>query len=846
MTMPRATMRLQFHKGFTFADAEKVVPYLARIGISHVYASPITAARAGSLHGYDVIDPRRVNPELGGEEKLKNLVLALRDAGLGLIIDIVPNHMAVAAENTWWFDVLKHGPESRYASYFDIDWNAEDERLRGKVLLPVLGKPLREALRDREIALAHEADGQVAKYFQHRFPISGDVREGEDLGAVLARQHYRLAWWRVANDEINFRRFFDINELAALRMENSEAFEETHALVFRLYAEGVIDGVRVDHVDGLADPAAYCRKLRQRLNALTEKRPSSAPGGRPYIIAEKILLRSETLPRGWDCDGTSGYDFMNQVNAVQHDAAGETTLNAAWESISGQSADFEVEEEAARREVIARSFSAQLEACAKSFHRLALTEGYETTRPALRRGLIELLAHFPVYRTYASPSERPESDRPVLQAVVNGAKETCLSIDRDVVDRLYRWLGQRSDHTAVADIQDRAVAQFQQLSAPIAAKSVEDTAFYRYGRLLSRNDVGFDAARFSDSVADFHANMERRHNTFPNAMLATATHDHKRGEDVRARLAVLSECAAEWADALPRWLAECASIAPDIRPADIAMLLQMIVGAWPLDLTIEEDDGRQSFADRLAQWQEKALREAKLVTDWSVPNEAYENAARELLMALVARNERPTLLNEIAAFVERIAPAGIVNSLAQTLLKFTAPGIPDIYQGTERWDFSLVDPDNRRPVDFTLRAQFLSGSIETLSANWRDGRTKQILISGALAVRKKHAELFTQGDYVPLKLTGEHAGRAIAFARRVGSSIAISVVPRIASRLLRPHEIVFKSANWVNTAVTLQRNVPLVDVFTGLKIEPDKPDVSLARIFRDLPFALLVCPELAP
>jgi malto-oligosyltrehalose synthase len=844
MTTPRATMRLQFHKGFTFADAEKIVPHLARLGISHIYASPITTARAGSMHGYDVIDPTRVNPELGGEPALRRLVATLRDAGLGLIIDIVPNHMAVGAENPWWFDVLAHGQASRYASYFDIDWNAEDERLRGKVLLPVLGKSQREALRDGEISLAREPGGSVAKYFRHCFPISGKVHGNEDLGAILARQHYRLAWWRVANDEINYRRFFDINELAALRMENPQALEETHALVFRLYAEGLIDGVRVDHIDGLADPAAYCRTLRQRLDALESKRPPSAPGGRPYIVVEKILLGYETLPQGWDCDGTSGYDFMNQVSAVQHDAAGEGTLNALWESISGRSSDFAVEEETARREIIVRSFSAQLEACVRSFHRLALAEGRETTRAALRRALIELLAHFPVYRTYATTSERPEHDGRFLQAAVAGAKRTCLSNDRDVVDLLDGWLRQRSDRTEVADIQYGAVTQFQQLSAPIAAKSVEDTAFYRYGRLLSRNDVGFDATRFSDSAADFHANMERRRITFPRGMLATATHDHKRGEDVRARLAVLSEYAAEWAEAAPRWVHQCAQLAPDMRPADIAMLLQMIVGAWPLDLVIDDERGRRAFADRLAQWQEKALREAKFVTDWSVPNEAYEQAARELVMALIAHSERPTLLNEIVAFVDRIAPAGAVNGLAQTLLKLTAPGIPDIYQGTERWDFSLVDPDNRRPVDFALRAGPLPEDIETLIAGWRDGRIKQLLSARTLAVRKRHPELFTEGDYLPLAVTGEHAGRVIAFARRLDSAIAITILPRTASRLLR-RGITFESADWVNTATAFPSHAGLVGVFSGVQIDPLELHVSIAKLFHELPFALLVSQELA-
>src|SRR3954467_15326687 len=372
---PRATYRIQFHKGFTFADAERLLPPFARLGICHVYASPITTARAGSMHGYDVTDSTRVNPELGGEQALRKLVAALRGAGLGLIVDIVPNHMAAVATNPWWFDVLRDGPQSRYAPYFDIDWNAENEALRGKVLLPVLGKPLREAIQANEI----KVEGDEVHYFEHRFPLRPDVETSTRLPDLLARQHYRLASWRIANDAINWRRFFDINELAAMRMEHEPAFEDSHALIFRLYREGLIDGVRIDHIDGLSDPAAYCRKLRERLDALSKDRPSSAPHERPYIVVEKILLRDETLPTDWSCDGTSGYDFMNDVSAMQHDPGAETTLNALWTSVSGRSAAFAPEEYAARREIIARSFSAQLEACLASFHRLSGMEAAELT-----------------------------------------------------------------------------------------------------------------------------------------------------------------------------------------------------------------------------------------------------------------------------------------------------------------------------------------------------------------------------------------------------------------------------------------------------------------------------------
>jgi len=852
---PRATMRLQFHKDFTFADAERLVPYFTRLGISHVYASPITTARPGSMHGYDVIDPTRVNSELGGEEGLRRLVTALHTAGLGLIVDIVPNHMAVGHHNAWWFDVLKHGQASHYASYFDIDWDVEDESLRGKILLPVLGKPLREVLDAGEIILDREPQGIVARYFDQRYPIagSGEVerwlpsfdprtrRTRERLGDLLSRQHYRLACWHVANDTINWRRFFDINALAGLRMEHPSAFEDVHALIFRLYAEGLIDGVRVDHIDGLADPAGYCAALRRRLDTLTEQRPSSASRDRAYLVVEKILLRGEALPGSWACDGTSGYDFMNEVSAVQHDARAESRLGALWESISGRSADFPIEEQAARREIIARSFSGQLEACAATFHRLARAEAAELGRPSLRRALVELLAHFPVYRTYAVPGERPISDQPFIARAVAGAKTTAFSTDRAVIDLLSSWLTRENADPALAAIQNRATTQFQQLSAPVAAKAVEDTAFYRYGRLLSRNDVGFDVTRFGDGAADFHAGIQRRRGAFPHAMLATATHDHKRGEDVRARLAVLSEYADEWADRVPRWIEQCRPLRQEVDGAllpsasDIAMLLQMLVGAWPFDL--HDDEGRRAFGERLAQWQEKALREAKLATDWSIPNQTYEAAARRLVMSLVANDAIPQLLSDIVAFVQRIAPAGAVNGLAQTLLKHTVPGVPDIYQGTELWDLSLVDPDNRRPVDFQGRLAGLGTSPSEEAKTWRSGLIKQALIVRTLALRRSRPDLFAQGSYQPLAVTGRFADRIVAFARRLGSDVAITVVPRAASRLLAPGDIAFARAAWEDTSVVLIGGQAFISVLDGRTSEPGP--VNVERLLDRLPCALL-------
>jgi len=796
--IPRATLRLQFHRGFTFADAEALVPYFARLGVSHLYASPIAVARPGSMHGYDVIDPTTVNPELGGEAALRALAATLAAAGLGLIADIVPNHMAADPANAWWADVLRHGRASRYARFFDIDWEADP-----KVLLPILGKPLEETLAADEI----EVGGEELRYFSHRLPLAPGGPTA--LRDVLDRQHYRLAWWRTAGDCINWRRFFDINELVSLRMDEPAAFDAVHALPLRLCAEGLLDGLRIDHVDGLADPAAYCRTLRQRL------------GKDAYLVVEKILLRGETLPSDWNCDGTTGYDFMNDVSALQHDAAGEACLAEAWASLSGRPADFAPEEQAARREVVARSFSAQLESCAA-----ALPRG-EIPLPTLRRVLTELLAHFPVYRTYgaggavlegAGGAVLERAGRAVLQHAAEGARKTCLATDRWAVDPVLRLLA-----TPPGDA--RGLVRFQQLSAPVAAKAVEDTAFYRYGRLLSRNDVGFDVETFACDATAFHARVAQRAAGHPQAMLATATHDHKRGEDVRARLAVLASMGREWAALQTRWIEASVSLRSAGAPyaGDIALLLQTVVGAWPLDFDPGDGDARAAFAERLAAWQQKALREAKLFSDWAAVDESYEGAARRFTLALIAEAALPDLLQEIAALVRRIAPAGAVNGLVQCLLRLTVPGVPDLYQGTEFWDFSLVDPDNRRPVDFSARAAALGDAdLPALAGAWRNGRIKQALIAELLALRRRAPALFAEGSYEPVSVEGRAAEVMIAFVRRHGDHRLLVAAPRLPLGLLQADD---------GIAVA-----PQILKDTALRLDGR---VTLDRLCSTLPFALL-------
>ncbi len=522
---------------------------------------------------------------------------------------------------------------SRYAKFFDIDWNPREPALHGKVLAPFLGEPYGEALRSGSISLTQQRGEPVVRYYDTLFPVrpedhaeiaaaDADAYDPEAeagrarLHRLLERQHYRLAWWKCAGDEINWRRFFDINGLAGVRIEEDEVFDATHATLLRLYRQGLLDGVRVDHVDGLADPPGYCRRLRARLEAQEAQRPADAPPGRAWLVVEKILGAGEHLPTDWQVDGTSGYDFMDLVNALLHDLAGARPLRELWTAISGRPAEFAVEDVAARHDVLDRAFTAQLDAAASALHGIARAypETRDTTFASIRRALIALLSHFPVYRGYGC--KRSPQEAKFFAQALEGAMRECRTADHPVVLLIDRLLSDPAN--------EAACIRFQQLSAPLVAKAVEDTAFYRYGVLLSRNEVGADIARFSMSPQDFHAACEERRERFPDAMLATATHDHKRGEDVRARLAVLSEAPEEWAVAVTRWMELNAAHRrydgqPMPSPGDELMLYQMIVGAWPVQLVATDVEGLHEFAERLAGWQLKAMREAKLATDWNDP-----------------------------------------------------------------------------------------------------------------------------------------------------------------------------------------------------------------------------------
>jgi (1->4)-alpha-D-glucan 1-alpha-D-glucosylmutase len=962
----RATARLQFHQGFTFDDAVPLVPYFARLGISHFYSSPILKARPGSTHGYDMVDPTCVNPELGGEEGLRRLVAALRAEQMGLIVDFVPNHMAVGGSaNPWWLDVLEWGMRSPYANFFDIQWNSPDPLLKGQLLLPFLRADYGEVLAAGEINLHfNEATGAFhAQHFDHIFPLYppsyrellnrsgnaeleafarqfealeqtpehwqrartlrrelGDLVRANHLGAAIQQgldyftvtpdtaeenaegewrrkvsedpkvqrlhgllecQHYRLASWRTAVDDINWRRFFDVNELGALRMERAQVFTAVHGKILELVGEGLIDGLRIDHIDGLVNPRAYCRKLRRSVERLIRNRPAPLNDAHFSIYVEKILGDGEVLPANWRVEGTTGYEFMNQLSLIQHDPLGAMQLYDVWHNTSGRSLSFKEEEKEARRLVLSMSLAGDFEMVAQGL--LAIARDNIATRDltlgAIQRALFELVVHFPVYRTYSSAGNRTIQDQAFFSIALTDARTTLAQSDWPLLEYLDQWLGGEPLHSLppgpLRRLRQKTLARFQQLTSPIAAKAVEDTACYRSAVLLSRNDVGFDPARFSGSVAQFHQYCEERASCFPQTLLATATHDHKRGEDTRARLAVISERAVWFAEKVVQWQQRARPLRTELDdgPApsagDELILYQTLLGTWPLallpsnelaetgsddGLAQERLDGLTRYLDRLVIWQEKALREAKLRTDWSTPNTDYEAACRQYLTRLLLDEDLLDLREDIAAAALSLAPAGALNSLSQTLLRLTTPGVPDLYQGNEFWDFSLVDPDNRRPVDFAARVAALDDKLTEVDEKinqWHSGSIKQHLIARVLAFRKLQPRLFSHGDYQPLEVEGAQAERVIAFIRHQQGKYLIAVAPRLVVNLLVGHPTPYVlPEQWGDTRLVLPdplRDSCFASVFSRHALRPEQGRLTIGEILTDFPVNLLyVIPSTSP
>jgi malto-oligosyltrehalose synthase len=886
----RATYRLQLHAGFTLRDATAVVPYLHELGISHLYASPILAARAGSRHGYDAIDPRRINPELGSEDDLKSLAAALHERGMGLLVDIVPNHMATGPQNAYWEDVLSHGERSRYAKWFDIDWRMHPDH---RVVLPILRDELDAVIAQGELRVEVKESGARLIHFDTSVPISPDTepeslqlaqwdpvaesdteflfagRDGEGrLRALLDAQHYRFVAWRRGAREINYRRFFDVNDLVGVRAEDSEVFAETHELILRLVADGVIDALRVDHVDGLRDPAGYLARLR----AETDRRRA---GGIP-IVVEKILMYGEQLRDSWPVDGTTGYDRLNDIEDLFVHPGGFASIERKYLALRrSPELTFEGTVRADKRAVLDRAFAADVARLARLLDEVPRVQGSASTREQIYHGIEEFIAAFPVYRSYvdASGAVHPDDER-ILKSlaahgtaadatVANTIATVALSPSYLVVDSAKGAISSERPTPSVPSGRQLAtefIARMQQLTGPAMAKGMEDTAHYAYVPLVSRNEVGGAPNRpLASAVESFHDANAHYAKRRPHSLVATATHDTKRSGDTRARISALSELADEWHRSVARWRRlnrrhgriVRGRIAPD--PNAELFLYQTLVGIWPAPRAgrrandVPDKTWRSSALGRVKQYMLKAVREAKLRTTWTEPNEAYEAALMDFVTGLFESPEDDPFLPDVARLVSRVAPIAQWSSLARVLLHLTMPGTPDIYQGDELWNFALVDPDNRRPVDYGARKSSLDSVLavpasEEAEDMFSHTSPKMLVTSRGLAARRAHERLFTSGDYQPLRVTGPRSMNVIAFSRSSDGEHAVIVAPRLVGNLLGQPV----ADRWPGTVVELPTEVarvPLRCAITGRTAVVRDHKLLLAETSPEMAFGLFLGSE---
>jgi (1->4)-alpha-D-glucan 1-alpha-D-glucosylmutase len=839
--VPRATYRLQLNKDFRFADATALVPYLASLGVSHVYASPFLKARPGSNHGYDIVDHGKVNPEIGTEAELDTLIETVRRHGMGMVLDIVPNHMGVLhADNAWWLDVLEKGEASRYARFFDIDWNPAKPELRGKVLLGVLGGHYGEVLEKGELKVSRDG----IRYFDHHFPLDKRSLKGIDakklakdslaLHRLLEQQHYRLAYWRVASDEINYRRFFEITDLAALRAEDRTVFEATHALIAKLCRRPGIDGLRVDHPDGLADPKTYFEWLRDYC-------------AKPWIVIEKIVAGHETLPADWPVHGTTGYRFANLLTGLFVDAAAQTRFDRIYQRFTGERRSFEEIASESRMLIMNTTLAAELNMLATRITRIAAGNRFtrDYTMGGLRRALAEIAAHFPVYRSYVTARGASDTDRRHIDWAVRRAKRASRIADPSVFDFVRSILlleTDAKDDERLAAMVEFAM-RFQQFSAPVVAKGDEDTAFYRYHRLIALNEVGNDPRGFGYSLKAFHAASEDRAKNWPHTMIASSTHDTKRSEDVRARLGVLSELASGWRLMLRRWSLLNRSGRTDLEgtpapsPSDEYLYYQSLLGIWPASAPDAAE--LKSLRERLSAYMLKAAKEAKVHTSWINPDAQYEEA----LERFVAQSlDNPLFLKDVNEVVPRIAHVGLLVGLSQAVLKVASPGVPDYYQGTEIWDFSLVDPDNRRPVDYAKRKsllQSLASDAQGFLENLVDGRAKLHVIREGLKLRREMPTLFHAPTYTPLYADAGKEENVCAFTLGNGAELIVAVAPRLFAAMVPDAQAVPLGAAWGDSRLPLPPG-RYENVLTGEKHHVADRGILLADLLAGFPVALLV------
>jgi (1->4)-alpha-D-glucan 1-alpha-D-glucosylmutase len=994
--LPESTYRLQLHRGFRFVDAAAIVSYLHDLGITTCYASPYLKARPGSTHGYDISDHRLLNPEIGSDEEHARWVHALHEHGMGLILDVVPNHMGiVGSENPWWNDVLENGQASAYASFFDIDWHSSKPDLDGKVLLPILGDPYGKVLEAMQLRLRYENGAFQIHYFDHRIPVSpctyGAILEDhaeeleQELGAtnealiefqsirtaiahlpphrstepekvaerrrekevikrrlaaltagstavqafldrtvqrfnggnaphngrpdphsfdlldrLLDAQPYRLAWWRVAVDEINYRRFFDVNELAALSMEKPEVFAATHERILQMLCAGDIQGLRIDHPDGLFDPeqylhllqAHYAYRIARRLHdagcngepaaeepdqALLDAITAAAadldptnPFFRPlYVVVEKILGPDEPIPQTWPVHGTTGYEFLNGLNRLLVDHNNAAAFTRLYRKFTDLDISFHDLVYRKKYLILQVALSSELNMLAVQLDRLSEKNRWsrDFTLTSLRRALREIIACFEVYRPYITGATISPRDRTMVERAVAEAKRRNPAISSALFDFVKDLLLLSRDDLPDAARQEqlRFVGKFQQVTAPVMAKGVEDTAFYIYNRLISLNEVGGDPQQFGLSVAAFHRRNQARQARFPYALSATATHDTKRGEDTRARIDVLSEIPRLWQLAVNRWarlnkrhkvqLGE--ELFPD-RNGEY-FLYQTLVGAWPLGEAAPEE--MQHFRKRLSEYVQKGIHEAKVHTSWVNPNPAFDEAIEQFLQAILDEEKSRRFLADFRSFQARIDHFALFNSLSQALLKVTSPGVADIYQGTELWDFHLVDPDNRRPVDYALRRRLLDDLCRRTAAgpdalpalcrelveHCQDGQIKLYLLMQALRCRREYPRLFAEGDYLPVTASSRYDEHICAFVRRHQGQAALVAAPRLLTRVIDLGELPLGTQAWPEGLLALPEGVAATrwrDVFSGQVVltaeHEGRPSFQLADLFSHFPAALLL------
>ena len=809
MYVPTATYRLQFGPSFGFKDAEAIVPYLYDLGISDIYASPIFRANKGSTHGYDVTDPNKLNPELGSAQNFSSLTARRGEYNIGWIQDIVPNHMAYSSDNRMLMDIFKNGPNSRYADFFDIFWDHPDESLRGKVLAPFLGKSYSEALADGEIQLEWTESGPVVRYYDICFPLAVSSYSRDESqkvmpapGPLLDKQFFKLCFWKRAAEVINYRRFFYLNAFIGLKVENPEVFNEIHRLTGDFVCRSIFTGLRVDHIDGLYDPAQYLARLRQL-------------AGDKYIVVEKILDLDESLPEDWPVQGTTGYDFCNFVNGIFIAAENEQLFTETYRQFVNRPEQYDELLIEKKRAICEKYMSGEIDNLVHLFATVAQNYREELNLKNIRQALIEIICAFAVYRTYIHSKNYRDEDKNYMKNAIDVAKNKnpALTDATDLVGRVLLPDASDADNLPAGNKSVDWIMKFQQLTGPVMAKGFEDTLLYNYNRLVGLNEVGASLDRFGILLEEFHKFNAMKTAHWPHSLNATSTHDTKRGEDVRSRIAVLSEMPELWSEKVRLWRqinqqfkSDCHGLkAPDAN--DEYLLYQTLIGALPFD-----QDPTGDFKERIKLYMTKAVREAKEHSSWIEPDKQYEQACGDFVDRILDPSGSNRFWSDFLPFQKRIGAYGIFNSLSQTLLKMTSPGVPDFYQGSELWDLNLVDPDNRRPVDFEKRKRILgeirsreldSAFIEELLQTRLDDRIKLFLIFKVLNVRRKHTELFANGDYEPLKARGKYGNNVIVFLRRYGNKAVITIASRFLTSLIKAHELPLGTEVWQDTEISL-------------------------------------------